>query len=527
MSAATVPPLALGERESVHGIAALIREWISLGTQGVVWVRYESDVSRDLMLSLVASEIPRIAFRPPEPLLAPEWLEKTLAALPGKPEAPGVMALLFPPPQSGANVETQPIWESFRMLNLRRESIVAFPLVQIWCAPAAIAARAQLEAPDLASWFLLKFRLDELPPPGGWTDSLIPTELSADGLRDFAQGLPRESLALRELKVELGRKRLAAASNDAERAGILNNLSVNFTALRNSPEALKAATDAVALYRKLDAASANAFSPYLAMSLSNLATAQSDAGRFDEAVVTAEEAVKIYRHLAGTNPSTFLPELAMALNNFANRQGEIGRRAEALRLTEEAVGLYRQLAKANSLAFIPYVAMSLNNLGIHQGELGKRDEAFGTAQEAANLYRNLANKSPDAFTPHLAGSLSNLGFSQLDAGRPDEAFATAQEAVELYRMLVKTHPSVFRPDLAMSLSVLGDCQTQLKQPEAIKSYRESIALLTSVFLALPKAHNKLMGNTIRAYLGACEKAAQPPDQALLAPIQEVLNGSPR
>ncbi len=531
MSGAADPPLDLNGRESVHGIAALIKEWISLGTPGVVWVRYESDVSRDLMLSLIAPDIPRISFRPPEPLQGPGWLEKTLAALPGKSEALGVVALLFPPLQSGADVETQPIWESFRMLNLRRESIVGFPLVQIWCAPAAIAARAQLEAPDLASWFLLKFRLDELPPPGGWTGSLIPMELSADGLRDFARGLPHESVALRELKVALGRKRLAAvkADSDAERAGILNDLSNDLSRAGKRGEALDAGREALALYRKLAGLNPDVFVPVLAMSLNNFAALQSEVGRPGEAFAAAKEAVELLRGLVKSDPGIFLPQLASSLVNLANVQYEMReRKEEALETSQQAVALYRRLATARPDAFLPGLAMSLNNLATIQNSMGHRQEALGTAREAAQISRQLANANPDAFLPDLAISLNNLANRQSDAGKAEEALETGREAVELYRKLSGANSEAFLPALAKALVILGRRQSELGQHEAATdAFRESIAILRPFLMALPAAHAGLMDFAVLAYTTACEKAGHPVDQAFLAPIQELLSRPPQ
>jgi hypothetical protein len=80
------------------------------------------------------------------------------------------------------------------------------------------------------------------------------------------------------------------------------------------------------------------------------------AGRQDEALAATEEAVTLRRALAATNPAVFNPDLALSLNNLGNRLSKLGRHEEALAATEEAVTLYRALAAANPAASNPDLA---------------------------------------------------------------------------------------------------------------------------------------------------------------------------
>ncbi len=68
----------------------------------------------------------------------------------------------------------------------------------------------------------------------------------------------------------------------------------------------------------LAAARPDAFIPDLAMSLNNLANMLSDLGRREEALKAAEEAVGLYRPLADARPDIFIPDLAGSLNTLAN-----------------------------------------------------------------------------------------------------------------------------------------------------------------------------------------------------------------
>jgi tetratricopeptide (TPR) repeat protein len=79
--------------------------------------------------------------------------------------------------------------------------------------------------------------------------------------------------------------------------------------------------------------------PALAGSLNNLANRYSELNRREEALRAAEEAVGLYRQLAGANPAAFTPDLAMSLNNLAAFYSALNRREEALRAAEEAVEL--------------------------------------------------------------------------------------------------------------------------------------------------------------------------------------------
>lgn len=522
----TAQPPVLDGRTSVQSVAAFLKEWISLRTPGVVWVRYQSDLSRDLMLSLIDPKLQRLSFAPPQPNEAAAWLEAELGKFAGTDAAPGILAVLFPPLKSGATDDSQqPIWESFRMLNLRRESIFRLPLVQIWCVPAPVAARAQLEAPDLASWFHLKFWLDELPEPGRWGDSLIPADWSAEEIGAFSANLPQNTVALREMKVAAAKRQLAKVDPDdlQERASILHRLGVALAGLGKREQALAAVDEAVALRRRLVAESRDAHLPGLAYSLMSLTARLSDLGNHQAALMAAEESVEILRTLAAKEPGAFIRALAGSLDNLATSQRMMGQQEEALASALEAVEILRQLVKDTRGQHQFDLARSLANLAIFQSEIGKRDEALETALEVARWYGELAKANADVALPYLAASLNNLAITQSDAGKLQDALATAQQAVEVRRKLAHGNPDAFFPDLARSLFVLGDCLAASgKLSEAAGNYRESISVLRELYFQLPAAHAQQMEATVNAYLAACEKTAQPPDFELLNPITHAL-----
>ena len=69
-------------RRDGHGVTSRIREWVALGVPGIVWIRYVSDTSRDMVLDAVyGCPIERIHSIHPIRHGA-EWLEEQLKAVP-------------------------------------------------------------------------------------------------------------------------------------------------------------------------------------------------------------------------------------------------------------------------------------------------------------------------------------------------------------------------------------------------------------------------------------------------------------
>ena len=155
---------------------------------------------------------------------------------------------------------------------------------------------------------------------------------------ELESSLPEATVALRELTVAVTEQALKRAGVELpEKARLLSNLGVWLGDLGRREEALRAAEEAVEIYRQLAQSRPDAFLPNLALSLNNLGTMLSYLGRWEKALRTAEEAVEIYRQLAQSRPNAFLPALAASLHNLGNRLSYFGRLEEALRAAEEAV----------------------------------------------------------------------------------------------------------------------------------------------------------------------------------------------
>ena len=102
---------------------------------------------------------------------------------------------------------------------------------------------------------------------------------------------------------------------------------------------------------------------------------------------------------AVADPDAFTPDLAMALTNQSDRLADLGRREEALAASTEAVTPTARWPPPAPTPFTPDLAMSLNNQSDRLAALGRREEALAAITEAVAIYRELAAARPDALPP--------------------------------------------------------------------------------------------------------------------------------
>ncbi|MEN9374370.1 MAG: hypothetical protein RIR79_1922 [Pseudomonadota bacterium] len=372
---------------------------------------------------------------------------------------------------------------------------------------------------------VMDFSPDEKSPLV-WMEGLIQANWdNSVGLQMLDMNVPMDSVALRDIQLEIAQRRLELKGNELtpSRAGALNNVATALSKLGKREEALAAAQEAVSIRRTLAATRPDVFNPDLAMSLNNVANVLSELGKREEALAAAQEAVSIRRTLAATRPDVFNPDLAMSLNNVANRLSDLGQREEALAAAREAVKLYKTLAATRPDVFNPYLAGSLNNVASFLSALGKREEALAAAQEAVELYKTLAATRPDVFNPDLAMSLSNVALRLSDLGQREEALAAAQEAVKLYKTLAATRPDVFKPDLARSLIVLALRYEEMGNlAKACQFAHEAVSTLQASFMQRPFVHQRLMVFILQTYTRQCQAAGIPADAGLINPLIPIL-----
>ena len=95
-----------------------------------------------------------------------------------------------------------------------------------------------------------------------------------------------------------------------------------------------------------------------AMELNNHAVHLASAGDHTGALKAAQEAVDIYKRLAKTNPAAYEPVLAGSINNLADCLSETGDRPGALKAALEAVALYEKANNATPGAFAQQLAIA-------------------------------------------------------------------------------------------------------------------------------------------------------------------------
>jgi hypothetical protein len=116
---------------------------------------------------------------------------------------------------------------------------------------------------------------------------------------------------------------LAMIEPDAHRSRLAEAVS-DLAALSEGPHGLALAEEAVALRRAVVAGDRPVEVPGLALSLSNLATKQTEAGLLDPALATGEEALRVMREAVAANRAAAVPRYAFLLREQARRLDQAG-----------------------------------------------------------------------------------------------------------------------------------------------------------------------------------------------------------
>jgi tetratricopeptide (TPR) repeat protein len=287
-----------------------------------------------------------------------------------------------------------------------------------------------------------------------------------------ADGLP---FRLAELAAKVARTLLAQSSFDeAQRAWLLNELSLQLIAIGDGVGALAAIREAVDIHRQLATANPARFEPDLAACLNTLSIVLADTGDRANALAAIREAVDLNRRLAKADPARFEPYLAKCLYNLSRQLGKMPDAAGDLATIREAVDLNRPLAKADPARFEPDLAACLNNLSTALADTGDRANALAVIREAVEIRRRLATANPARFEPGLAASLNNLSNRLSETGDPAGALAAIREAVKICRRLATANPARFEADLALSLNNLSNRLSKRDRAGALAVMYEAV-----------------------------------------------------
>ena len=199
----------------------------------------------------------------------------------------------------------------------------------------------------------------------------------------------------------------------------------------------------------------------------------------DDAVARAARALM---ELAANPPPSALEEQALTLSNLANYQSQAGNNEKALSIQQEAVSTWRTLSEDGSDGHKHRLAGSLHNLGVFLYRQGRSAESLAFAEEAAEIERALYQSNYDEYASDFAMALSNLSIHRSLLSRPQkDVLEPQEESVEIRRKLAKSNPAAHGLDLANSLAVISASYVKFgKVAEAVPVAKEAVALSRKV-----------------------------------------------
>ena len=106
---------------------------------------------------------------------------------------------------------------------------------------------------------------------------------------------------------------------------------------------------------RLAAAYPDAYEPYVAGTLYNLAILQSDLQRYAEAEGNYTEALEIRRRLAAASPEAYEPTVVQTLWNLALLFRKTGPSEKEIACWNEALDTFRRLEQRNPRLYINYI----------------------------------------------------------------------------------------------------------------------------------------------------------------------------
>jgi tetratricopeptide (TPR) repeat protein len=228
----------------------------------------------------------------------------------------------------------------------------------------------------------------------------------------------------------------------------LINLGVGLHVFHRVDEAMTVNAEALAIARAHLDADPEGSRPSLVLALNNRSVLLDDLGRYPEALAAASEAVA----LSGRTD-------ALALHTYSVAASNGGRHDEALTTSLATIDIYRRGYESDPYAFASELAAALTDHGRICSRRGEHAEAFAATTESAELYRRLAEQNPGRHGADCARAMLVFAEVRLAANRSlPEARLAAEEAVARYQQLAGDLPEAHAPDLAQARSVLDRVQ---------------------------------------------------------------------
>jgi tetratricopeptide (TPR) repeat protein len=297
----------------------------------------------------------------------------------------------------------------------------------------------------------------------------------------------------------------------AERARAFVLLGEALNALGHTSEALEANAGAVALFRGQLAAELIAepvqFADALILRSYMLLNVEEPA----DAEATAREAIARLEARPSSSPAW---RLAMARTQVSLSQAlwRMDRHEEDLASIRSAVATLRTLASLDSDQHLSELGVALDQLGVRLSELNQREEAMAHSREAVQIFRKLTRDNPVLYSNVLACALHNFAVRLGgDHDRNEEALEVAQEAVDLRRRLAHGAPAIAR--LVRSLLNLGSWHERLGHRDAsLAAVEEAVGLCRQLDTDGDGRFARDVGWALQTL--ATQRAKEAPDAAL-------------
>ncbi|MDR1096631.1 MAG: tetratricopeptide repeat protein [Tannerella sp.] len=294
------------------------------------------------------------------------------------------------------------------------------------------------------------------------------------------------------------RRAMASVDPDAYVALTLNNLANLHQAINQYSQAETEYAEALEIRRALAATNPIAYQPYLATTLNNLAHLHSDIKQYSQAETEYAEALDIYRTfaiyhaLASTNSNAYRPYVADTLHNLANLHYDINQYRQAETEYAEALKIRRDLASSNPDVYLPYVARTLHNLANLHKAINQYRRAETEYVEALKIRRDLAATNPDAYLSDVAITLNNLANLHSDwhlpgrlasiINRHRQAETEYAEALKIRRALASTNPQIYDIELCRTAFSYGKMliESKLNPEKGRQLLKEALQIAQSI-----------------------------------------------
>jgi hypothetical protein len=114
--------------------------------------------------------------------------------------------------------------------------------------------------------------------------------------------------------------------------------------------------------------------------------------QYKKSEIYLDRALAICHRLVQDNPQAYEPYMANTLNNLANLYRDTQRFSEGEEMFKEALAIRSRLAEANPRAYEPDVAMTLNNLAVLYNTTQQTSELESVCKELRQLYTQKTNR---------------------------------------------------------------------------------------------------------------------------------------